>query len=80
MVSIADLKQGQKGIIKPFNVERIPTKLLELGCLPGNTVELLQIAPLSDPIHINLNGSRIAIRRSVAKEIQLEVLDNNSSR
>ena len=78
--SIAELKEGQKGIIKPFDAEQIPTKLLELGCLPGNTVELLQIAPLNDPIHIDLNGSRIAIRRSVAKRIELEVLENSSSK
>ncbi|MEM1337126.1 MAG: FeoA family protein [Bacteroidota bacterium] len=78
MVSIADLKPGQKGVITPFDVERIPTKLLELGCLPGNTVELLQIAPLNDPIHIDLNGSRVAIRRSVAEEITLEIVENNS--
>lgn len=74
MISIAELKKGQKGVIKNFDSDTIPIKLVELGCLPGNQVELIKIAPLNDPIYINLNGSRIAIRRSVASKIQLEVV------
>lgn len=70
--TIADLKRGQKGIIREFSEEVLPIKLLELGCLPGNEVELVQVAPLRDPIYINVNGSHIAIRRSVAQQIELE--------
>ncbi len=70
--TIAHLKRGQKGIIREFSIDAVPIKLLELGCLPGNEVELVQIAPLKDPIYINVNGSHIAIRRSVALQIELE--------
>ncbi len=70
--TVAHLKRGEKGIIKEFRQEVLPIKLLELGCLPGNQVELIQIAPLKDPIYINVNGSHIAIRRSVALQIELE--------
>ena len=71
-MTIADLKQGQKGIIKEFDDELPPIKLLELGCLPGNEVELVQIAPLNAPIYINVNGSHIAIRKQMAERIALE--------
>ena len=77
MASVATLKQGQRGIIKDFGDTIIPIKLLELGCLPGNEVELLQIAPLKDPIYINVNGSRIAIRRATAERIELELLEDH---
>ena len=70
--TIADLKRGEKGIIKEFPVDSLPIKLLELGCLPGNEVELIQVAPLKDPIYIDVNGSHIAIRRSVALQIEVE--------
>jgi ferrous iron transport protein A len=72
MFTVADLKRGEKGIIKEFSEENIPIKLLELGCLPGNVVELIQIAPLQDPIYINVSGSHIAIRRDMANLIALE--------
>ena len=70
--TVADLKRGEKGIIKEFSDENIPIKLLELGCLPGNEVELIQIAPLQDPLYINVSGSHIDIRRDMANLIALE--------
>ncbi len=74
--TVAHLKQGQKGIIKEFKEDLLPIKLLELGCLPGNQVELVQIAPFNDPIYINVNGSHIAIRRSIALQIELEIIED----
>lgn len=75
--TIAHLKRGEKGIIKEFPVDVLPIKLLELGCLPGNEVELLQVAPLKDPLYINVNGSHIAIRRSVARQIEVEPIPSH---
>ncbi|MBD0850374.1 FeoA family protein [Maribacter arenosus] len=74
--SIAQLKRGQKGIIKEFADDLLPIKLLELGCLPGNEVELVQVAPLKDPLYINVNGSHIAIRRSMAQMIEIDLIED----
>jgi ferrous iron transport protein A len=76
--TVADLKRGQRGIIKDFADGLLPIKLLELGCLPGNEVELVQIAPFKDPIYINVNGSHIAIRRDTAEQIELEIIEDTS--
>ncbi|WP_298793305.1 FeoA family protein [uncultured Allomuricauda sp.] len=76
MVTVAELGYGQKGVIKEFSEDILPIKLLELGCLPGNSVELVQVAPLNDPIYINVNGSHIAIRRSLAKQIEIEIQED----
>lgn len=70
-----DLVQGQRGTIREFSQHKLPIKLLELGCLPGNVLELVQIAPLKDPIYINLNGNHIAIRRSLAVLIELDIIE-----
>lgn len=74
-ITVAHLRRGQKGIIKEFSGDIIPIKLLELGCLPGNEVEMVQVAPLKDPIYINVNGSHIAIRRKMALLIALDIVD-----
>ena len=79
-MTVADLQYGQKGIIKDFTAHILPIKLLELGCLPGNSVELLQIAPLNDPIYINLSGSHLAIRRSLAALIELEIIEETQAK
>ncbi|RKS99336.1 FeoA family protein [Flavobacterium sp. 123] len=71
------LKKGEKAIIKDFDIDTVPLKLLEMGCLPGNMVELLQIAPFGDPLYLNINGSHVAIRVETAKEIEVEIIKNN---
>ncbi len=75
-ITVGDLKIGQKGIIDDFDVDTIPLKLLEMGCLPGNTIELIQIAPFGCPLYFNVNDSHVAIRLETAKEIKVVV--NNS--
>ena len=77
ITTVAHLKRGQKGIIKEFADGILPIKLLELGCLPGNEIELVQVAPLKDPIYINVNGTHIAIRRSMAALIELEIIEES---
>jgi len=79
VTTVAKLKLGQKGIIREFTQSLPPIKLLELGCLPGNPVELIQVAPLNDPIYINVNGSHIAIRKSMAAQIQLDIIEDSLS-
>ncbi len=71
------LKKGEKAVIKEFDIDTVPLKLLEMGCLPGNVVELLQIAPLGDPLYLNINGSHVAIRLETAKEIEVDLIENN---
>lgn len=66
--------KGQKAVITGFDVDAIPLKLLEMGCLPGSVVELLQVAPLGDPIYINVSDSHVAIRKETAAEIDVELL------
>lgn len=73
--TIAHLKRGEKGIITDVSSALIPLKLLEMGCLPGNSVELVQIAPFSDPLYLNINGSHLAIRKETAIHILIDRID-----
>lgn len=77
MTTISHLKKGEKALIKEFNVEDIPLKLLEMGCLPGNIVEIIQIAPFGDPLYLNINGAHLAIRLETAAVIEVEMIQNH---
>ncbi|MCF1190220.1 ferrous iron transport protein A [Mangrovimonas sp. AS39] len=72
-LTLAQLKKGQRGIIKDVSSIHIPLKLLEMGCLPGNFVELVQVAPFSDPLYLNINGSHLAIRKETASHIIIDL-------
>ncbi len=75
MPTIATLKQGEKGIIKEFDIDIIPLKLIEMGCLPGNHVEMVQFAPFNDPLYININDSYVAIRKETAEQISIKIIE-----
>ena len=72
-VTLADIKRGEKGIVIDVSSIHIPLKLLEMGCLPGNSVELVQVAPFADPMYLNINGTHLAIRKETAIHIEIEI-------
>lgn len=70
--TLAQLKRGERAVIVDVSSIHIPLKLLEMGCLPGNYVELLQVAPFSDPLYLNINGTHLAIRKETAAYVLIE--------
>ncbi len=70
--TIANLKVGERGVIEDLDFDFVPLILLEMGCLPGIEVELIQIAPLQDPLYIRVNDSHLAIRKETAKHITIK--------
>ncbi len=69
---MADIKKGERCIITDVSSVHIPLKLLEMGCLPGNYVELVQVAPFHDPMYLNINGTHLAIRKETAMHILIK--------
>ncbi len=72
VATIADLQKGERGVITDISSSNIPLKLLEMGCLPGNQVQLVQKAPFADPLYLNINGSHLAIRKETAALIVID--------
>ena len=70
--SVADLKPGEFGVITGFLDNIISLKLMEMGCLPGVRVKLNFIAPLGDPIAIDVAGYNLSLRNSEASNILIE--------
>ena len=73
-LTIADLKKGERATITDSSSDDIPLKLLEMGCLPGNEIQLVQVAPFADPMYLIINGSHLAIRKETAALILIDKL------
>jgi ferrous iron transport protein A len=72
MFSLDSLLPGQRGVIAALSGDDpVTVRLLEMGLLPGEEVELLGVAPLGDPLAILVRGARLAIRRRDASRVQL---------
>lgn len=73
IVRLSELKPGQGGIIKEFNSNEIFLKLMEMGCVPGERILLEQVAPLGDPISVNVAGYHLSLRINEAEHIMVEL-------
>jgi len=67
--TLDQLVPGDKATIIDYDMQEVPLKLIEMGCMEGNLVEMLQIAPLGDPLYLHLNESYVAIRKEMAQKI-----------
>jgi ferrous iron transport protein A len=72
MLTLADLKIGEKAGIIGFTDEILSLKLLEMGCLPGTEVELTHLAPFGDPIAVKVSGYTLSMRKEEAATIQVK--------
>jgi ferrous iron transport protein A len=71
-MTLSELKQGAIGIVKEFTDLEMSVKLMEMGCLPGEAVTVSRIAPLGDPIAINVAGYQLSLRKFEASTIILQ--------
>lgn len=70
--SAADLRVGERGVIREFSLDELPVKLLEMGCLPGTELVVKHVAPFNGPIYFRMADYHIAIRKDLAAMILLE--------
>ncbi|HEX2629059.1 MAG TPA: FeoA family protein [Chitinophagaceae bacterium] len=72
---LSELEPGQQAIIRKFDTDELLLKLMEMGCLPGETITLEQVAPLGDPISINISGYSLSLRLNEAESILVDTID-----
>lgn len=72
-VRLSDLKPGETGIITHLKGGESASVLMEMGCIPGESITMLMRAPLGDPITIKVSGYRLSLRRQQAADIALDL-------
>jgi len=72
-VKLSELKPGQEAVILAFSGEEVSIKLMEMGLVPGETILLEQVAPMGDPISVNVSGYHLSLRKSEADQIVVDV-------
>lgn len=77
-MTLNDLQIGKSALITSVGGQGpLRLRLLDMGLIPKTKVTLTKIAPLGDPLEIELRGYSLTIRREDAKQITiLKVGDN----
>ena len=71
-MTLNDLKIGQSGIITAVGGEgALRLRLLDMGLIPKPRVRVQKVAPMGDPIQIQIRGYELTIRREDAQRIEI---------
>ena len=71
-MTIAELAPGQSGVIAAYRgADAEERHLLDMGLTPGVRVRPVGTALLGDPLILLVRGSRVSIRRRLARQIIL---------
>jgi ferrous iron transport protein A len=73
--TLASLCVGERAtVVRVEGVDDVSLRLLEMGLTPGADVALVGVAPLGDPLEIELRGYRLSLRRSEAARVEVKAL------
>lgn len=74
-LSLGTQLAGFRGRILPPENGHVSWRLRELGFVPGTTVSILRRGPLGDPIHLELRGYRICLRKADLAPVRVEPVE-----
>lgn len=73
---LSDLKIGQKAKVLGIHLDKpdVRRHLLDMGITKGTEILIKKVAPMGDPVDIELRGYELCIRKEEMKNIDIEVL------
>jgi ferrous iron transport protein A len=72
-MTLNDLRSGERGVIIDIvGHDAVAARLMEMGLLPGETIEMIGAAPMGDPIEYSVYGYRISLRRIESARVRID--------
>ena len=70
--TLGDVDPGTRVVVARVGGARaFRRRLMELGLIPGTTVEVVRVAPLGDPLELSARGCNLSIRRADARMVDV---------
>ncbi|GEM_PF-1638270 len=77
--SLANLRKGETGRVAFIRGgHKMLRRLLDMGITPNATIKIIKVAPLRGPVEISVRGSNLALGRSIAANVFIEPIHNES--
>ena len=75
-MNLSELKIGEKARVLKLNIEnkQIKRHLLDMGITRGAIVKIKKIAPMGDPIDLELRDYELCIRKADLAQVEVEVI------
>ena len=73
MKTLKDAKIGETVMVKKLNgVGAVRRRIMDMGITKGAEVFIRKVAPLGDPIEVNVRGYELSLRKADAELIDVE--------
>ncbi len=73
-MTLKELKPGQQGKVTSVGTSgNMKRRIMDMGVTPGVTVKVIKVAPLGDPIEVNVRGYELSLRKDEAAQIMVEM-------
>ena len=73
MKTLKDVKIGETAVVAKLNGEgATKRRIMDMGITKGVEINLRKVAPLGDPIEVNVRGYELTLRKSEAEKIEVE--------
>lgn len=73
MTTLAEIPVGGRARVRQIRgMDEACLRLLEMGLTPGVELLVKGVAPLGDPIELELRGYRLSVRKSEAARVDVE--------
>lgn len=69
VIPLSILPAGRRAVITSHDESDFKLTLMEMGCIPGEPVWVEMIAPMGDPMAIQIAGYYLSIRKQDAEKI-----------
>lgn len=74
-MKLSEIKVGQSCIIESFTDEFLKLKLMEMGCIPGEKVDVIRLAPTGDPMAISVANYTLSMRMDEAETVVVKLIE-----
>lgn len=72
MKTLRDVKVGDNAtVVKLHGEGAVKRRIMDMGITKGTEVHVRKVAPLGDPIEINVRGYELSIRKADAEMIEI---------
>ena len=71
-MTLKEMKPGQSGrVVSIGESGQLKRRIMDMGITPGVEVKVIKVAPLGDPVEINVRGYELS-RKEEAARIEVE--------
>ena len=73
MKTLRDVKVGQSArVVKLHGQGALKRRIMDMGITKGVEIHVRKVAPLGDPLELNLRGYELSLRKADAELIEVE--------